>query len=74
MRITTLKVGSTSPRRLRTLALVGALPLTAGAAFQNALWLGAPYGDAVLGATPRPSTVLSPAPIDGPHWHKQTSS
>lgn len=42
MRITTLKVGSTSPRRLRTLALLGALPLTAVAAFQIALWLGAP--------------------------------
>ncbi len=31
------------------LALLGALPLTAVAAFQVALWLGAPYGDAVLG-------------------------
>lgn len=49
MRVTTLEVGSTSPRRLRTLALLGALPLTAIAAFQIALWLGAPYGDAVLG-------------------------
>ncbi len=74
MRITTPKVGSTSPRRLRTLALVGALPLTAVAAFQIALWLGAPYGDADLGATPRPSTVVPPGPIDGPHWHKQASS
>ncbi len=49
MRITRLTAGPTSPRRLRTLALLGALPLTAVAALQVALWLEAPYGDAVLG-------------------------
>lgn len=49
MRTTTPGVRPLSRRRLRTLALLGALPLTAVAAFQVALWLGAPYGDAVLG-------------------------
>ena len=45
----TIGAKSLSPRRLRTVAMVGSLPLIAVAAFQIALGLGAPYGDAVLG-------------------------
>lgn len=48
MTITTVSARLTFRRR-RAAALAGALPLAAVAAFQVALWLGAPYGDAVLG-------------------------
>ncbi len=55
MRITRVGTRSLSPRRRRTIALLGSLPLVAVSAFQVALWLGAPYGGAVLGG--RAATV-----------------
>ena len=57
MTITTVRARLTSRRRLHATALVGSLALAAVAAFQVALWMGAPYGDAVLAAVPRPWTA-----------------
>ena len=49
MKNTILGTKQVSPRRLRALALLCSPPLIAVAAFQVALGVGAPYGDAVLG-------------------------
>ena len=62
MTITTVSARLTSRRR-RAAAIVGALPLAVVAAFQVALWLGAPYGDAVLGGRAQTTDGTLTAPL-----------
>ena len=84
MSITNFHTRSMPPRRLHAVALLGALPLVGVAAFQVGLWLGAPYGDAVLGgrattvdgvlAPPYRWAAAGPAPPSRPSPLGQTSS